>query len=98
MRQMIKNIAIAIMLTGWLALPSANAGTTQPATGTGSGTTSTYTTSTSTYGTFYTYSGYGSGGGSGGGSCWPYCTVPEPSTYLLMGVGFLGLYLARRRK
>ena len=41
--------------------------------------------------------GDGSGSGTGSG-CSPYCSVPEPETFYLMGVGLLGVYLARRRK
>jgi len=105
---MIKNIAIAVMIMSWLAIPSANAMT--QATGSGSGST-TGTWSGTLYGTgsgswtgsgTYTppgviSTGWGSGTGSGGG-CTPYCTVPEPGTYMLLGIGFLGIYLARRRK
>lgn len=100
-----KKIAIAVMLISWLVIPSANALTaaTGFGSGTGSGTT-TYTTSGSGSGTGSTYTppgditmGYGSGSGTGSG-CWYGCTVPEPGTYLLMGIGFLGIYLARRGK
>lgn len=40
--------------------------------------------------------GSGSGYGSGSG-CTYGCSVPEPETFFLMGIGLLGLYLARRR-
>ena len=97
---MVKKIAIAVVLSGWLTVPSAYALTA--ATGSGSGSYSTtYTTSGSGSGS-YTPPGditMGTGSGTGTGSgCWYGCTVPEPETYMLFGIGFLGLYLARRRK
>ena len=100
-----KKIAIAIILMSWVTVPSAFA--MDSATGYGSGTYSTTYYSGSGSGTTtdsgssytppgdITYSGSGSGTGSG---CWYGCTVPEPETYMLLGIGFLGIYLARRRK
>ena len=104
---MIKKIAFAVILTSWLAIPSANAITAATGSGSGGSWSGTlYDTGSGTWsgsgtytppGDLYTGTGSGTSTGSGGG-CWPYCTVPEPETYMLMGVGLLGLYFARRRK
>ena len=99
-----KSTLIAILLSCFM-MTDANAYMTSGS-GTGSGSYSTTTSSTTYYGSgSLTYSGSGSytGSGSYGGTgsygCYTYnCgTVPEPETLYLMGIGMLGLYLARRR-
>jgi hypothetical protein len=126
---MIRKIAIALALIGWMVMPSAYASvdyydyhdmSSAYGYGSGSGSGSDYGSSYGSgsgdsygYGSGSSYSsgsgssytppgdismGSGSGYGYGSGSGCTYgCTVPEPETFFLMGIGMLGLYLARRR-
>lgn len=70
---------------------------------TGSGTSYTTDSGSGTSyssGSSYTPGDISMGSGSGydtGSGCTYGCTVPEPESFFLMGIGLLGLYLARRR-
>ena len=98
--QMMKKIALVLILMSWASMSLAY---TSYTTGTGSSSDPFQWNSSTPPGDLYlvtknndtyTYKGCGSGCGCSYGGC----TVPEPETFFLMGIGLLGVYLARRYK